>query len=109
MRSFSTETHLGGEGDVHAGDPPLDPLPADIVINRLEVLHGDTEVTCIASHQIDIPALSTVTTRLYIIPNQEGDLRLSGVRVAAIPLWDVGASGEHLERRLLVRHEPDRQ
>lgn len=85
------------------------PLPADIVINRLEVLHGDTEVTCIASHQIDIPALSTVTTRLYIIPNQEGDLRLSGVRVAAIPLWDVGAPGEHLERRLLVRHEPDRQ
>ena len=25
MRSFSTETHLGGEGDVHAGDPPLEP------------------------------------------------------------------------------------
>ena len=57
------------------------PLPAGITVNRLEVLHGNTEVTCIVARQIDIPPRSTITTRMYLIPEHAGELHITGVRV----------------------------
>ena len=57
---------------------------ADITVNRLEVLHGAAEVTCIVAKQIDIPARSTITTRMYLIPEHAGELYISGVRVGEV-------------------------
>lgn len=59
----------------------FNPLPAGITVNRLEVLHGSAEVTCIVARQIDIPARSTITTRMYLIPEHAGELCITGVRV----------------------------
>lgn len=62
----------------------FNPLPADITVNRLEVLHGTADVTCIVAKQIDIPARSTITTRMYLIPEHAGELYISGVRVGEV-------------------------
>ena len=72
------------------GEPVLmeitlqNPLPSNVVVDQVEVLHGDSEVTCIGAQQIEIPAKSTITTRLYLIPGSVGELTLSGVRVCSV-------------------------
>ena len=60
------------------------PLPADITINQLEVLHGSSQLRCIGAKHITIPAQSTILTRIYLIPNSVGTLALTGIRVGMI-------------------------
>ena len=69
-------------GETYAMEITLrNPLPSDITINQLEVLHGNSQLTCIGAKQITIPAHSSIATRVYLIPNSVGELKLTGVRV----------------------------
>lgn len=72
-------------GETYAMDITLrNPLPSDITINQLEVLHGNSQLTCIGAKQITIPAHSSISTRVYLIPNAVGELILTGVRVGSL-------------------------
>lgn len=70
------------KGDTYVMDVTLqNPLPSTVILNRIDVLHGSSKLTCINARDIRIPALSTIVTRVYLIPESIGDLTLSGIRV----------------------------
>lgn len=69
-------------GETYAMEITLrNPLPSDVVVNQLEVLHNDASLTCVGARQIVIPANASITTHVYLIPGSVGELTLMGIRV----------------------------
>lgn len=69
-------------GETHAMEITLrNPLPSDVTVNQLEVLHSDASLTCVGAKQIVIPANGSISTRVYLIPGSVGELTLLGIRV----------------------------
>ena len=69
-------------GETYAMEIVLwNPLPSDVTVNQLEVLHGKALLTCVGAKQMVIPSNATITTRVYLIPGSVGELTLMGIRV----------------------------
>ena len=78
------------KGETYRIDVSLfNPLPAPLSISAFEIVQASFQLRCITARKMLIPAHSSITTAMYVIPESCGELTLNQIRVR------VGGCVEH--------------
>ena len=77
-----SDAQIWVKGETYRIDVSLfNPLPAPLSISAFEIVQASFQLRCITARKMLIPAHSSITTAMYVIPESCGELTLNQIRV----------------------------